>query len=44
MNEPAVTDTAFMGPWMADTIRQCDGLTAMMSTGRFGWFLKSKAW
>src|SRR5712664_4705133 len=31
MNEPAVTDTAFIGPWIADTIRQCDGLTAMMS-------------
>ena len=31
MNEPAVTDTAFMGPWLADTIRQCDGLADMMS-------------
>jgi xylan 1,4-beta-xylosidase len=35
MNEPAVTDTAFMGPWLADTIRQCDGLTAMMSYWTF---------
>jgi xylan 1,4-beta-xylosidase len=35
MNEPAVTDTAFMGPWMADTIRQCDGLTQMMSYWTF---------
>jgi xylan 1,4-beta-xylosidase len=35
MNEPAVTDTAFMGPWMADTIRQCDGLTNMMSYWTF---------
>jgi xylan 1,4-beta-xylosidase len=35
MNEPAVTDTAFMGPWMADTIRQCDGLTDMMSYWTF---------
>jgi len=35
MNEPAVTDTAFMGPWMADTIRQCDGLTKMMSYWTF---------
>jgi xylan 1,4-beta-xylosidase len=35
MNEPAVTDTAFMGPWMADTIRQCDGLTRMMSYWTF---------
>jgi len=35
MNEPAVTDAAFMGPWMADTIRQCDGLTEMMSYWTF---------
>jgi len=35
MNEPAVTDTAFIGPWMADTIRQCDGLTEMMSYWTF---------
>jgi xylan 1,4-beta-xylosidase len=35
MNEPAVTDAAFMGPWMADTIRQCDGLTTMMSYWTF---------
>ena len=35
MAEPAVTDTAFMGPWMADTIRQCDGLTTMMSYWTF---------
>lgn len=25
-NEPDVTDAVFMGPWLADTIRQCDGL------------------
>jgi xylan 1,4-beta-xylosidase len=30
-NEPDVTDTVYMGPWLADTIRQCDGLTNMMS-------------
>jgi len=35
MNEPAVTDTAFIGPWMADTIRQCDGLTEMLSYWTF---------
>src|SRR5712672_4070258 len=35
MNESAVTDAAFMGPWMADTIRQCDGLTEMMSYWTF---------
>ena len=34
-NEPDVTDTSFMGPWMADTIRQCDGLTEMMSYWAF---------
>jgi xylan 1,4-beta-xylosidase len=30
-NQTKVTDSAFMGPWLADTIRQCDGLTEMMS-------------
>ena len=25
-NETDVTDAVFMGPWLADTIRQCDGL------------------
>ena len=34
-NEPEVTDAAYMGPWMADTLRQCDGLTAMMSYWTF---------
>jgi len=34
-NHPDVTDTAFMGPWLADTIRQCDGLTEMMSYWTF---------
>jgi xylan 1,4-beta-xylosidase len=26
MNEPQVTDAPFMGPWLAHTISQCDGL------------------
>src|SRR5579863_4759062 len=34
-NEPDVTDSTFMGPWLADTIRQCDGLTRMMSYWTF---------
>ena len=34
-NEPAITDSVYMGPWMADTIRQCDGLTEMMSYWTF---------
>ncbi len=34
-NQTQVTDSAYMGPWMADTIRQCDGLTAMMSYWAF---------
>lgn len=34
-NEPNVTDTVFMGPWLADTIRQCDGLTVAMSYWSF---------
>ena len=35
MNEPAVTDASYMGPWMADTIRQCDGLVDVMSYWSF---------
>jgi len=34
-NEPAVTDSLFMGAWLADTIRQCDGLTDMMAYWTF---------
>jgi xylan 1,4-beta-xylosidase len=34
-NEPQVTDTVYMGPWMADTIRQCDGLVDVMSYWTF---------
>ena len=34
-NEPAVTDAPYMGPWLADTIRQCDGLVDMMSYWSF---------
>ncbi|HTS13349.1 MAG TPA: hypothetical protein VMH00_14625 [Candidatus Limnocylindrales bacterium] len=34
-NEEDVTDTSYMGPWMADTIRQCDGLVDMMSYWTF---------
>jgi xylan 1,4-beta-xylosidase len=30
-NQSSVTDSAYMGPWMASTIGQCDGLTEMMS-------------
>jgi xylan 1,4-beta-xylosidase len=35
MNEPAVTDTPFMGPWLANNIRQCDGLVTSMSYWTF---------
>jgi len=35
MNEPDVTDSTYMGPWMADTIRQCDGMVDMMSYWTF---------
>jgi xylan 1,4-beta-xylosidase len=35
MNEPAVTDTSYMGPWLADTIRQCDGIVDSMSYWTF---------
>jgi xylan 1,4-beta-xylosidase len=34
-NEPDVTDTVYMGPWLADTIRQCDGLVQQMSYWSF---------
>ncbi len=34
-NEPDVTDSIFMGPWLANTIRECDGLTKMMSYWTF---------
>lgn len=35
MNEPAVTDAPFMGPWLANNIRACDGLTTTMSYWTF---------
>jgi xylan 1,4-beta-xylosidase len=35
MNETNVTDSVFMGPWLAHTISRCDGLTAMMSYWTF---------
>ena len=34
-NETEVTDSIYMGPWMADTIRQCDGLVDEMSYWSF---------
>jgi xylan 1,4-beta-xylosidase len=34
-NEPEVTDSTYMGPWLADTIRQCDGLVGVMSYWTF---------
>src|SRR4029077_2250818 len=34
-NEPAVTDEVFMGPWLADTIRQCNGLVDILSYWTF---------
>ena len=34
-NEPEITDSTYMGPWMADTIRQCDGLVDEMSYWAF---------
>jgi len=35
MTKPEITDSVFMGPWLADTIRQCDGLVDMMSYWTF---------
>ena len=34
-NEPEVTDSTYMGPWLADSIRQCDGLVSSMSYWTF---------
>jgi xylan 1,4-beta-xylosidase len=34
-NEPPVTDAAFMGPWLANNIRLCDGMQTMMSYWTF---------
>jgi xylan 1,4-beta-xylosidase len=35
MNEVSVTDSPFMGPWLANNIRQCDGQTFVMSYWSF---------
>lgn len=35
MNLPEVTDALFMGPWMANTIRECDGFVNVMSYWTF---------
>lgn len=35
MTQQEVTDSAFMGPWLANDIRECDGLAAMMSYWTF---------
>ncbi len=34
-NEPNVTDTDYIGPWLANTIRLCDGLTESMDYWAF---------
>ena len=34
-NQVDVTDSVYMGPWLATTIAQCDGLTEMMSYWSF---------
>jgi xylan 1,4-beta-xylosidase len=34
-NEPNVTDSVYMGPWLASNISQCDGLTQSMSYWSF---------
>ena len=35
LNQPEVTDGPFMGPWLANTIRECDGFAQMMSYWAF---------
>jgi len=34
-NEPNVTDALMMGPWLADTVRQCDGLVESLAYWTF---------
>jgi xylan 1,4-beta-xylosidase len=34
-NEPEVTDSTYMGPWLAETIQQCDGVVDLMSYWTF---------
>ncbi len=34
-NQQSITDSIYMGPWLADTISQCDGMTTMMSYWTF---------
>jgi xylan 1,4-beta-xylosidase len=34
-NEPNVTDSTYMGPWLANTIRQCDGIVQNMAYWAF---------
>ena len=34
-NEPNVTDSTYIGPWLANTIRLCDGLTESMDYWAF---------
>lgn len=34
-NEPDVTDSTYMGPWLAETISQCDGQVDIMSYWSF---------
>lgn len=34
-NETDVTDAVFMGPWIADTVRQCDGLVNILAYWAF---------
>jgi xylan 1,4-beta-xylosidase len=35
MTQQEVTDSAFMGPWLANNIRECDGLASSMSYWSF---------
>lgn len=34
-NHPAITDAPYMGPWLAETVRECDGLVQDMSYWTF---------
>jgi xylan 1,4-beta-xylosidase len=35
LSQQQITDSVYMGPWLANTIRECDGMTSMMSYWTF---------
>ena len=44
LNKPAVTDSVYMGPWLANTIRQCAAMTSLMSYWSFPTCSRNRVW